>query len=329
MNFKKLNKKLLLIVVSVITLSIYLLMQNNLTNNNLISELEETPIKTETVEIENVAIVPNEMTANEDNNNVGQEEVKEYVEYGVDAFISKFYKDIENKNYEAAYQVAPLGRTLEDFIELYSPIEKVFFILNKGSLLTDGVWVGMQPYQGSMTFYNVKMKIEKKNEQLEIVEVQSIPYSAPFDLECYTNSPESVYPQDRCNLINIQHNKVIHLTDPSISSMLFKEKSENDITYYSLSDYFNTSKKIFSYDSVTKSFSYIETLKLNYYPTHDHIFTEFFSDCERPNYFFVYTYMATRETYNQPCMDKYRNEEWFKQNLKTVENFGKYSDLKW
>lgn len=79
-------------------------------------------------------------------------------------FIGEFYQNITYKNYEAAYAVAPLGRSFEQFISTYEGVETIreMYSLNYNGL--EQLRVEITNTLGDKSYYDVLMDIQRKDD---------------------------------------------------------------------------------------------------------------------------------------------------------------------
>jgi hypothetical protein len=237
--------------------------------------------------------------------------------------IHKFYEDITSKNYEAAYAVAPLGRTFEEFVSIYNGVERIYTLFVDNSNTLHKLKVEITNTAGEKSYYDVVMDIQQKEDgsyyvakaesQLpkNLFYVDYLPYTDRYSIQIKQSST-NLTTQDGANLlewVDYLRTTIIPGKINGNSQFLIFFGGAGAQSFYS----------VYLYNNSTNTIEEVKVFEV--WPIGN-------ETDENGNFKAVvcndYDVLSDTDPYLTPCMLQYKDKEWYKNNLEAQNELPKY-----
>lgn len=240
-----------------------------------------------------------------------------YTEY---QFILEFYQNISNKNYEAAYAVAPLGRTFEEFVSIYNGVER---ILPSYIEVINGLFrlrVEVANSSNEVFYYDVVMDIQQKDDSTYYIsKAESNQLENLYYLD-NTSFPDRIEIKQTSTNRTAQTDTYLYQTDPARARIIpgkIVDNSQYLITFGGAAAM--TQYGVFLYNNSTNTINLVEVFEV--WPLGN-------ETDENGNFAAVkcedFGFRAGTDPDLTPCMLQYKDTDWYKNNLEAKNELPKY-----
>lgn len=244
--------------------------------------------------------------------------VKEKYPYGIHQFTDEFYKNISDKKYESAYEVAPLGRTYAEFVDDYKGIAKVYATSPETSVNGHRLEVTLVHTSGERSFYDVILQIQEKRDSYEITSATANPIKKLYSIE-YTqleNETGSDY-----HVFDASSGKEIPFEDTSFFSGRIQPgliTGDSQFIIVQGGAAARSTMAIYEYNRATSSLYRINELHF-WQNRYDYAAGMSIPDCNLQLY-----PISELESYSSDCYLQYKDEEWYIENFRTLQLMPNY-----